>query len=76
MLVLSRKTGERVIVADGIQITVVAVKGNKVRLGFLAPEDTVIRRGELCFDAPLLENQDDGPDSATVNTVPDSVCTD
>jgi carbon storage regulator len=50
MLVLSRKIGERVCLGDGIQITVVAIQGNRVRLGFLAPPDVLIRREELCFE--------------------------
>jgi carbon storage regulator len=50
MLVLSRKIGERVVVGDGIQVTVVAVKGNQVRLGFVAPEEVLIRREEICFE--------------------------
>lgn len=49
MLVLTRKTGEQVIIGDGIRVVVVGIQGNKVRLGFTAPEDVPIRREELCF---------------------------
>ena len=47
MLVLSRKARERVMVGDNLVITVVEIRGDKVRLGFEAPEDVAIRREEL-----------------------------
>jgi carbon storage regulator len=47
MLVLSRKVGEQVIIGDNIRVTVVAVRGNQIRLGFEAPPDVSIQREEL-----------------------------
>jgi carbon storage regulator len=47
MLVLSRKVGEEIVIADHIRITVVAVRGNQVRLGFTAPPEVSIQRQEL-----------------------------
>lgn len=47
MLVLSRKVGEEVVIGDDIHVTVVAVHGNQVRLGFRAPEHVSIFRQEL-----------------------------
>jgi len=49
MLVLSRKIGERVLIGDRIVVTVLEVKGRQVRLGFEAPPDVPIWRGELEF---------------------------
>lgn len=49
MLVLSRKVGERVVIGDQIVVTVLEVKGRQVRLGFEAPPDIQIWRGELAF---------------------------
>ncbi len=49
MLVLSRKVGERVVIGDRIVVTVLEVKGRQVRLGFEAPSDVQIWRGELSF---------------------------
>jgi carbon storage regulator len=49
MLVLSRKIGERVTIGDGVVVTVLEVKGKQVRLGFEAPSDVPIWRGELEF---------------------------
>jgi len=48
MLVLSRKIGEKIVVpACGLTITVVAVKGGRVRLGIAAPEDIRVDREEV-----------------------------
>ncbi len=47
MLVLSRKPGERVEVGDDCIVTVVAVDGDKVKLGFTAPKSTKIHREEV-----------------------------
>jgi len=47
MLVLSRKPGEEVVIGSNIQITIVAVQGNRVRLGITAPQDVVVHRAEL-----------------------------
>ncbi len=48
MLVVSRKPGESVWVGDGITITVVEIKGSKIRLGVTAGKETTILRGEIC----------------------------
>jgi carbon storage regulator len=48
MLVLSRKQGEEVVIGDNIRLTVVAIRGGRVRLGFTAPPDVAIQREELC----------------------------
>jgi carbon storage regulator len=50
MLVLTRREGERIALGDDIVVTVVSIQGNKVRLGISAPDDIVIRRGELLLD--------------------------
>lgn len=46
MLVLSRKPGEKIVIGDGIELMVVAVHGNRVRLGIAAPEECRIVRAE------------------------------
>lgn len=51
MLVLSRKVGERIIIGQGIEISVVDVRGGRVRLGIEAPREVGIRRQELLFPA-------------------------
>ena len=47
MLVLSRKIGESIIIDGGITVTVVAVNGNKVRIGISAPPDVTVDREEV-----------------------------
>jgi carbon storage regulator len=48
MLVLSRKSGEKIHIGSGITVTVIEVRGNQIRLGIDAPEDVPIFRAELC----------------------------
>jgi carbon storage regulator len=50
MLVLSRKPGEKVIIGNSIAVTVVEIKGNRVRVGFDAPDEVRIFRPELDGD--------------------------
>ena len=47
MLVLTRKVGEKVVIDGCITVTVVAVDGNKIRLGITAPPDVRIDREEI-----------------------------
>ena len=49
MLVLSRKTGQRIVVGNGLTITVLEVHKNRVRLGFDGPQDVAIHREELAL---------------------------
>lgn len=50
MLVLSRQTDESIIIGDNIEITIVDVRGDKVRLGITAPRDISVHRKEV-YDA-------------------------
>ena len=47
MLVLTRKLEENVVIDDVITVKILKVQGQTVRLGFEAPQDVKIRRGEL-----------------------------
>jgi len=47
MLVLTRRVGESVVIDNDIRVTVVAVQGDKIRLGFTAPEEVAIDREEI-----------------------------
>jgi len=47
MLSLTRKKGESVIIGDDIEIVVVDVSGDKVRLGIKAPDNISVLRAEL-----------------------------
>jgi len=47
MLVLSRKRGERIVIGPNIELAVVDIRGNKVRLAVDAPRDVSIHRQEV-----------------------------
>lgn len=47
MLVLSRKIGERIVIRDDIFVTLVEIRGDKVRLGIDAPDDVPVHRLEV-----------------------------
>ena len=47
MLVLSRKRGERIVIGPNIELTVVDIRGNKVRLAVDAPRDVSVHRQEI-----------------------------
>jgi len=47
MLVLTRRIGETVLINHTIRVTVLSVRANTVRIGFLAPDDVAIYREEL-----------------------------
>lgn len=47
MLVLSRKKGERIMIGDDVVITMVEIRGDKVRIGIEAPDDVAVDREEV-----------------------------
>lgn len=47
MLVLTRRIGEEIVIAGDIRVTIVAVKGQRVRLGITAPSSIPVARLEL-----------------------------
>ena len=50
MLVLSRRRDESIMVGENVEITIVGVSGNKVRLGITAPKSIEVHRKEI-FEA-------------------------
>ena len=52
MLVLSRQRFESIVIDGDIEITVLQIKGDVVRLEIKAPKDIAIMRGELMFEEP------------------------
>ncbi len=58
MLVLSRKKNESIVINDDVVITVIEVRGDKVRLGIQAPREIPVHRKEV-RDAILRESRDD-----------------
>lgn len=47
MLVLSRKTDEEIVIGDDIIIKIISIQNGIVKIGFDAPSDKIILRGEL-----------------------------
>ncbi len=57
VLVLSRKKNEQIVIADTITITIVEIRGDKVRIGIEAPEDVTVHRQEV-WDAIRREGSE------------------
>lgn len=64
MLVLSRKINEQIVIDGNITVTVVDIRGDKVRLGIDAPLEVPVHRGEI-YDAICKSDK-----SATAETHP------
>jgi carbon storage regulator len=47
MLVLSRKKDQRVIIGENIEVTVIEIRGDRVKLGFVGPQEVPIHREEV-----------------------------
>jgi len=73
MLVLSRRKDETIMIGDDVEITIVDIKGETVRLGIRAPRQVTVHRKEV-YEAIQAENiaaanQQAVPDVATLGTL-------
>jgi carbon storage regulator len=59
MLVLTRKPGQSIMIGDGVEVQVLSVAGEKVRLGITAPRDVSIFRNEV-YERIESENREQG----------------
>lgn len=65
MLALSRKPGESVVIGNNIEITILEVKGEQIKVGIKAPKDIAIYRKEL-FEQIQDSNREASETSAQV----------
>lgn len=65
MLVLSRKAQESICIGDGIRVTVIDIRGNKVRLGIEAPPHVSVHRAEVAARRPFDQEFEFSIDGAT-----------
>ena len=47
MLILTRRVGESLMIGDQVNVTVLGIKGNQVRIGVNAPKDVAVHREEI-----------------------------
>lgn len=66
MLVLSRKKNESIIINNDIVVTVVEIRGDKVRLGIVAPKEVPVHRQEV-YEA--IHGKSPAPDPASPTVV-------
>ena len=64
MLVLSRKKDEKIVIGDNISITVVEIRGDKVRLGIEAPREISVHRREVYDAIKRKESEETETESA------------
>lgn len=69
MLILTRRIGETLIIGDDVNITVLGVKGNQVRLGINAPKDVSVHREEIYLRIQQEKEGDMPQDSGDTDIV-------
>lgn len=67
MLVVTRRKGESIVVGDGIEIEVVGIGRNGVRIGITAPRDVPVHRREV-YDQVVAANR--GAATSAIDAVP------
>jgi len=60
MLVLTRKVSQSIVIGDGIEVVVLEVRGEQVRLGIKAPKDVAVHRKEI-YDQISQEGREETP---------------
>ncbi|MCS3903121.1 carbon storage regulator [Methylohalomonas lacus] len=66
MLILTRRVGESLMIGDEINVTVLSIRGNQVRIGVNAPKDVSVHREEIYerirTEGEVPEGEDDSPE--------------
>jgi carbon storage regulator len=63
MLILTRRVGETLVIGDDVNVTVLGVRGNQVRLGVNAPKEVAVHREEI-YQRIQKENDSDNSSSS------------
>lgn len=58
MLILTRRVGESLMIGDEVNVTVLGIRGNQVRIGVDAPKDVAVHREEI-YERIQQEKTDD-----------------
>mgnify|MGYP003345709118 CR=1 FL=1 len=61
MLILTRRVGETLVIGDDVNVTVLGVRGNQVRLGVNAPKEVAVHREEIY---QRIQNEGDNKDAS------------
>lgn len=68
MLILARKTDEKILIGEDIKITIIEIHGDQVKIGIEAPKNVKVFRQEV-FNAIQKENQAAAAGSETLDTL-------
>ncbi len=66
MLVLTRKTGQKLIIADSIEVTILETRGDSVKIGIQAPKEVSVYREEI-YEEIKKANQQATAAPASIN---------
>ncbi len=70
MLVLSRQRDESIVIGDNIIVTIVDIRGDKLRVGIEAPHDVAVHRLEVYEAIQQEKAQANGEENCTVEIMP------
>ncbi len=68
MLVLTRKVNQSIVIGDSIEVVVLEVRGEQVRLGIKAPRDVAVHRQEIFHQ---IQEENESASGTDVSDVPD-----
>jgi len=70
MLILTRRVGESLMIGDDVNVTVLGVKGNQVRIGVNAPRDVAVHREEIY--QRIQQERSDGSQESEYPSAPEN----